>query len=328
MIMNESGIHTFSLKLQCKYSEIQNIIEQNECIRTSKRKLGLSSYYQMPQYKPIGVEIQLGQSVSHPCWLVLIVNPSSLLAGTYKPTALFQADEESVRLIKHRLRNILDKIGVDRRLKGFKLSRYDLTRNLYYEHRADIQDRIDIFKKSFPIPHYSVIKFDQYSNSNEKFKGANKHSWTIENKSKSCAFSVYDKSYELEKRHDIKIGEHILRLELRFERSKITKLTKSKDWESQLIELGSQVEKQQHKFLHRLHMTYFDSVSLSELMDRINASKYREKTKKKLRRIAKKANGCVSLAAVQKDCRIKKSDFIKLLGKFEEMGIGYISFKS
>ena len=41
MIMNESGIHTFSLKLQCKYSEIQNIIEQNECIRTSNGKLGL-----------------------------------------------------------------------------------------------------------------------------------------------------------------------------------------------------------------------------------------------------------------------------------------------
>ena len=67
-------------------------------------------------------------------------------------------------------------------------------------------------------------------------------------------------------------------------------------------------------------MTHFDPVSLPELLDRINASKYREKTKKKLRRIAKKANGCVSLAAVQKDCRIKKSDLIKLLGKFEEMG--------
>ena len=132
MIMNESGIHTFSLKLQCKYSEIQNIIEQNECIRTGKGKLGLSSYYQMPQYKPIGVEIQLGQSVSHPCWLILIVNPSSLLAGTY----------------------------------------------------------------------------------------------------------------ELEKRHHIVIDDHILRLELRFGRSKITKLTKSKDWESQLVELGSQIEKQ------------------------------------------------------------------------------------
>ena len=328
MIMNESGLHTFSLKLQCKYSEIQNIIEQNECIRTSKGKLGLSPYYQMPQFKDIGVEIQLGQSISHPCWLALIVNPSSLFAGTYEPTALFQADEKSVQQIKHRLRDILDQIGVDRRLKEFKLSRCDLTCNLYYERKADVQNRLNIFKKSFPIPHYNAVKLGKYSNSDEKFKGANKHSWTIENKSKSCAFSVYDKSYELEKRHNIAVDEHILRLELRFGRSKITKLTKSKDWESQLVELGSQVEKQQHKFLHRLHMMHFDPVSLSELLDRINASKYREKTKKKLRRIAKKANGCVSLAAVQKNCRIRKSEFIKLLGKFEEMETGCISFKS
>ena len=149
MITNEYGIHTFSLKLQCKYSEIQNIIEQNECIRTGKGKLGLSSYYQMPQFKDIGVEVQLGQSVSHPCWLILIVNPSSLLASTYKPTALFQADKESVQQVKHRLRNILDKISVDRRLKEFKLSRCDLTCNLYYERKTDVQNRLDIFKKSF-----------------------------------------------------------------------------------------------------------------------------------------------------------------------------------
>ena len=114
---------------------------------------------------------------------------------------------------------------------------------------------------------------------------------------------------------------------MRFGRSKITKLTKAKSWERQLVELGSQVEMHQHKFLHRLHMTHFDPISLPALLDCINTSGYREKTKKKLRRIAKKANGCVSLAAVQKDCRIKKSDLIKLLGKFEEMGVGYIPFK-
>ena len=114
---------------------------------------------------------------------------------------------------------------------------------------------------------------------------------------------------------------------MRFGRSKIIKITKVKDWESQLIEFGSPVEKQQKKFLHRLHMMHFDPIPLPELLDCINASKYRDKTKRKLRRIAKKANGCVSLAAVQKDCRIRKSEFIKLLGKFEEMGIGCVSFK-
>ena len=91
---------------------------------------------------------------------------------------------------------------------------------------------------------------------------------------------------------------------MRFGRSKITKLTKAKSWESQLVELGSQIEMHQHKFLHRLHMTHFDPISLPALLDCINASGYREKIKKKLRRIAKKANGCVSLAAVQKDCRM------------------------
>ena len=170
----------------------------------------------------------------------------------------------------------------------FKLSRCDSTCNLYYERKADVQNRLDIFKKSFSIPHYNTVKFGKYANSDEKFKGANKHSWTIENKSKSCAFSVYDKSYELEKRHHIVIDDRILRLELRFGRSKITKLTKSKDWESQLAEFGSQIEKQQHKFFHRLHMAHFDPISLPELLDRIDASKYREKTKKKLRHIAKK----------------------------------------
>ena len=113
MITNESGIHTFSLKLQCKYSEIQNIIEQNECICTGKGKLGLSPYYQMPQFKDV---------------------------------------------------------GVDRRLKEFKLSRCDLTCNLYYERKADVQDRIDIFKKSFPIPHYSAVKFGKYTNSMKNSK--------------------------------------------------------------------------------------------------------------------------------------------------------------
>ena len=128
-----------------------------------------------------------------------------------------------------------------------------MTCNLYYERKADVQNRLDIFKKSFPIPHYSTVKFGKYSNSGEKFKGANKHSWTIENQSKSCAFSVYDKSYELEKRHDIFIDEHILRLELRFGRSKITKLTKAKDWEASLSKLGSQVEISSISFYHRLH---------------------------------------------------------------------------
>ena len=328
MIMNESGIHTFCLKRKYSYSEIQNIIEQNKCFCCGKDRYALSSYYQITQYKSRGVEIQMSQTFGpRPSWLTLIVNPSSLLAGHYQPTDLFKRnmDFAGMKLFLH---YILKDIGVSEPLKTFKLSRCDLTCNLYYESRAEVRKRLEMFKKSYPIPRYSVISFSSYMDFDEKSKDADKHSWTIENQSQSCAFSVYDKTYELKKRHNIKIDEYILRLELRFGRSKITKITKAKDWYGQLIELSEQVEKQQSKFLHRLHMMHFEPISLPELLDCINASKYREKTKRKLRRIAKKANGCVSLAAVQKDCRIKKSEFIKLLGKFEKMETGCISFKS
>ena len=328
MSKTEYGIHTFSLKRKFSYSEIQNIIEQNRCFCCNKSKYGLSFYYQITQYKSLGVEIQLSQSLgSHPSWLTLIVNPSSLLAGHYQPTKLFTRNMDFPKM-KLFLHYILKDIGVSEPLKTFKLSRCDLTCNLYYESKTEVRERLEIFKKAYLIPRYSVISFSSYEEFDEESKEADKHSWTIENRSKSCAFSVYDKTYELKKRHDIKINEHILRLELRFGRSKITKIIKAKGWYDQLIELSKQVEKQQSKFLHRLHMTYFDPFSLSDLLDRIDASRYREKTKKKLRSIVKKANGCVSLAAVRKDCRIKESDFIKLLGKFEEMGVGCISFEA
>lgn len=133
------------------------------------------------RYKPIGVEIHLSQSVSRPCWIILIINPSSLLAGTYEPTALFQANEQSVQQVKHRLRNILDKIGVDRRLKEFKLSRCDLTCNLYYKRRNDVLERVNVLKKAYLIPHYRVILFGKYANSDVKFEKADKYSWTFEN---------------------------------------------------------------------------------------------------------------------------------------------------
>ena len=72
--------------------------------------------------------------------------------------------------------------------------------------------------------------------------------WSSRSDLCSCAFSVYDKTYELKKRHNIKIDEHILRLELRFGRSKITKMTKGKDWYGQLIELSEQVENSRASF--------------------------------------------------------------------------------
>ena len=309
-----NGIHTFSLKVRSSYSEIQNIITANTCIRITKDKFGLNNNYYIPTYKSTGVEILLHQSIAHPCWITLIVNPSSLLAGAYRPVSLYQPDKKSLR----KLRSILDKVGIEQRLREFKLSRCDLTQDIYCESVSERMLRLDYFRKSLPIRSYQPVTFGKYEENEEKWRGANQHSWTIANK--SCAFSVYDKTYELKARHDIKIENNILRIELRLERKAIQKKVSSSAWDDQLLELFEKQKAIMNKFLHRLNQDYAVLITKEEALARIERSAYRKQTKKKLRRIVKKADGCKSLAAVQKESRIKKSDFMKMLDRFSGMG--------
>ena len=314
----ENGIHTFSLKIRSSYSGIQNIITANACIRMKRDKFGLNNNYCIPTYKSTGVEILLHQSIAHPCWITLIVNPSSLLAGEYRPVSLYQPDKKSLRKLHKLLRGILDKVRIEQRLKEFKLSRCDLTRDIYCKNTCERMLRLDYFRKSLPIRSYQPVPFGKYEKNEEKWRKANQHSWIIANK--SCAFSVYDTTYELKARHDMKIEDSILRIELRLERKAIKKKTKGDTWEEQLLGLFEKQETIMDKFLHRLHQDYAVLVTKEEALARIEQSTYRKQTKKQLRRIVKKADGCESLAAVQRESRIKKSDFMKMLDRFSGMG--------
>lgn len=316
----KDGIHTFSLKIRSSYSEIQNICSQTACIHRKSDIFSLNRYFCIADYKDKGVEILLHQSLTHPSWITLIVNPSSLLADAYCPTDLFQPTKAKIKQLKQRLYIILDAIGLDVLLKRFRLSRCDLTQDRYFDLETEVALWLNVFQKSWLIPRYEAVPFPQDSEFDGKWKGANQHAWTIENK--SCAFSVYDKAYELKKRHKVKIKEHILRLELRLSRKCICKLCHETAWDKQLLELFEKQNAQLDKFLHRLHLPdNAQIVTLTQALQIINGSHFQEKTKKKLRRIVKKANGCESLAAVQRKTRIKKSEFIKMLGKFEALGI-------
>lgn len=319
-IERNDGIHTFSLKTRSSYSEIQNIRVQNACIRGKRDHFSLNQNFCIADYKDKGVEILLHQSLVHPSWVTLIVNPSSLLAYEYQPTELFRPTEQTMKQLKTRLRTILDEIGLATRLKEFRLARYDQTRDRYYDHASEVALWLGIFQKSWVVSRYAAVPFPKDSESDGKWKGANQHAWTIANK--SCAFSVYDKAYELKKRHKVKIKAHILRLELRLSRKRIGQLCRETVWDKQLLELHEKQDAQLDQFLHRLHLPENTQlVTLAQALEIINASRFREKTKKKLRRIVKKANDCESLAVVQKKTRIKKSEFIKMLKKFETLGI-------
>ena len=105
---------------------------------------------------PGAVEIQMSQAFgSRPSWLTLIINPSSLLAGHYQPTQLFQPHMDFLGM-KLFLSYILKDIGVSEPLKTFKLSRCDLTCNLYYESRADVRKRLEIVQEIISYPPVTV----------------------------------------------------------------------------------------------------------------------------------------------------------------------------
>lgn len=191
------GIHTFSLKTRSSYSEIQNIRVQNACIHGKHDRFSLNQNFCIADYKDKGVEIILQQSLTHPSWITLIVNPSSLLADAYCPTDLFRPTKAKIKQLKQRLCVILDAIGLDVHLKLFRLSRCDLTQDRDFNIETEVAPWLNVFQKSWLIPRYAAVPFPKGSELDEKWKGANQHAWTIANK--SCALSVYDKTYELKK---------------------------------------------------------------------------------------------------------------------------------
>lgn len=325
-LKTEKGSHTFSLDVQSSYTEIQNIQSNNLCIPKWHDKCFLNVDYEIVRFKNSGVEIHLKQSLAHKSWITIIVNPSSLLAGEYCPTALFN-DVKEIPKIKEKLREILDECGIPVKLKDFNLNRTDLTRNEYYDSTEEVDEQLGIFQKSYLIPHYKPIPFEKFMNDDGTYEDANEHSWTIacgdkkNRKTSNSEFSVYDKSYELEKRHGIKLEEHILRKELRLGRDRIRQLTKSSSWEGQLAELIKKQDKLMDKFLHRLYQDCGEIVTVEQALQIIEASSFRQKTKKKMCRIVKLVVKSESLIEVREKMKLSHKHFRALLDRFRKLGI-------
>lgn len=323
MLNEKRGSHTFAIITKCSYTEIQNIRSNQLCIRKYHDKYFLNVSYEIVEFKEIGVEIQLHQSLVRRSWIKLIVNPSSLLSGEYRPTALF-SDVKRIPEVKHRLRSILDECGIDRKLKEFKLSRDDLARDRYYPDRKDKDAALTVYKKSFLMPRYAVIPFEGFPEAKE----ANEHSWTISNKSHTTEFSVYDKTYELASRHAVYIDDEILRLELRLGNKRIKQLVPKGPWDEQLKEIMEQQNKLMNKFLHRLHQDIGEIVTDETAFQLIKDSSFRTKNKEAMRKIVELATECEALMDVKKKMGINREKFKVLLDKFKKIGINPITLKN
>lgn len=315
------GIHTFSLTARSTYTEIQNIVEQVPCI-SRPDKYHLNIKHEIVKYKGLGVEIHLHQSLVHPSWIKLIVNPSSLLAGEYRPTKLFHKLKKLPQL-KQALGKILKECCIERQLKEFKLARVDLTEDRYHNAEEDVLSEVERFQKSFFLPPYKVVPLGNWSQNAISDGEADRHSWTIG--CKSCAFSVYDKTYELARRHNVNVEDPILRRELRLERKRVTRLTKKNGWEQQLEELLANQEKIMGKFLRRLHHDCERVVSPEAARRLIDGSSCREKTKQQLRKLVELSIQHKTLEEIRKRMRLSRKKFTRLLDRCRKLDFNPIT---
>jgi len=329
----ERGIHTFSLTAPCSYNTIQELCEDHAHYMSKKLSYGLKKVIFLNAYKHCGVEILLTQSLTHRSWVRLIINPSSLCSGRYEPLVLFQAEHADLKLVYKRLKEIIKELDLPMKLKDFKLNRVDFTQNLYCKSSKEVRVRLDIFRKSEKLPHYKEKKFGNCSGERDEAVDqplyadeANRHVWMTG--VKDSEFAVYDKGYELKKRHGLTVLAPVLRMELRVSGQRVRKLAGKGRWEDQLRQLSKDQDEIVNRFLHRLHQDFPQVVHTKEALKRIEESGFQKRTKNKMRELVKKMSSCGSFTAARQKMGLNKKSFIQLLEKFEKIKISPITLSA
>lgn len=254
-------------------------------------------------------------------------------SGRYEPLALFQAEHADLKLVQKRLKEIIKELDLPMKLKDFKLNRVDFTRNLYCKSSKEVRVRLDIFRKSEKLPYYKEKKFGNHSGERDEAVDqplyadeANRHVWMTG--VKDSEFAVYDKGYELKKRHGLTVLAPVLRMELRVSGQRVRKLAGKGKWEDQLQQLSKDQDKVMDKFLHRLHQDFPQVVHKKEAFKRIEESDFQKRTKDKMRELVKKMSSCGSFTAARQKMGLNKKSFIQLLGKFEKIKISPITLSA
>ena len=189
---------------------------------------------------------------------------------------------------------------------------------------------MDIFRKSEKLPYYKEKKFGNHSGERDEAVDqplyadeANRHVWMTG--VKDSEFAVYDKGYELKKRHGLTVLAPVLRMELRVSGQRVRKLAGKGNWKDQLRQLSKDQDEIVNKFLHRLHQDFPQVVHKKEAFKRIEESCFQQRTKGKMRELVKKMSSCGSFTAARQKMEISKKSFMQLLGKFEKIKISPIT---
>lgn len=259
------------------------------------------------------------------------IEPCRVL-GSGDPTALYQPDKKSYRMMVDSVDKLLKTYHVPRSVDNMKISRMDLTCDLVFRDAGLVLQYIRILQKSFVLPHYKRVFFREKDGKAKNTKTANQHS--CRQQCKQAAFFAYDKTAQLQMIGRLpkkQLDKRVLRLEAELNRGAIKQhLGKRKSnyqFLKQGVKRGSKVIDWYLKRIYKdnkgPHLRYEDAVTC------VAEQHWKDKTKERAAYLLRKVSDSESLnAAIRKTAEkfgIKRQTAMGLVKKLEQAGVNPVT---
>lgn len=344
ILKTEIGIHTVELYARnLKYQEVQRSIDY--LADQSNFQILWSDPYHIDRYLASkffvdsGVRLQIHQSHDHSNGIGLIINPSTLLAGTYQPTQLYKPTKKSYQQLLMNIGHIMMTMGLGQYSfegtpefivapEDLSLSQIDLTANLWFDSDTDLTQIIALFGKSNVPKGFSRKKLSSEQQA---------HSFVASNH--TVAIKAYDKIFELTDngRCPKRLrGEKLLRLEVSLKREAFLKKAnvKRKDSLYKMLRTGfDMAQKTIQHYLKKLFPCSGPHIRYKNAKNKIQSEINNPDLQKKMLFLLEKTSHSTGLdSAIDKLSKayksVKKKGVKHILSAFDELDLNPITISN
>lgn len=151
------AIHTIEIDLPCSsYANVQTVkyaLRKKKSIRIDyEDKSHLSCQFSSDLYVQEGVRILGRQGVDFGNYVRFIVNPVTLLSGTYQPLQLYTYEKGDEKTIHKVICRIAHALGIKVTKKSYRIRRIDFTVDVTLETEAEVWPTYVCCKKAIVNP--------------------------------------------------------------------------------------------------------------------------------------------------------------------------------
>ena len=303
--LNHDGTHTYSLGTTITYEQFRKI--WTACYRTgcivddSNVFKGIEKLY-CYAYMSQGIKVYLHGKPGKLYRLRIQIEPCRVL-GSSDATAVASLNKKQYKELVKTADKMLRKLEISQSIDAMKISRCDLTINIYFSTEEELMEYLRIFKKSLLIPHYSRVFFKKNDQKTNDWKTANNHSHCIS--CKSASFLIYDKIAQLEmidRCDDTLLDKHILRLEAELKRPALKKHLGKTAMETNYKILSSAAKNARNVirwYIDRLQPRG-NTIRYEDAVDLISSTKMKAKTRERMLYLLRKASDSDDLSSALK----------------------------